>query len=103
MSDGTTSYFSAVGPVVVDRLVQVYLALDQEQDAAEALQEMISGYPRSEYPVRYVRALYRLGVLAIERGQDAEGRQYLEQFLDHWGKADWQLPQVTDARARLGR
>ena len=31
----------------------------------------------------------------------AEGRARLEQFLEYWGDADLDLPDVADARARL--
>jgi hypothetical protein len=51
--------------------------------------------------VRRLRALYTLGKLKLELGDHARGRELLEKFLEHWGKADWELPEVRDARARL--
>jgi hypothetical protein len=51
--------------------------------------------------VLYVQALYTLATLKIEAGNMDEGRDLLEQFLDHWGNADWDLPNVRDAKARL--
>jgi len=62
-----------------------------------------SGLERVHHPVFYVRALYTLGVLYAERGDQTKSRQYLERFLDHWGNADWDLSEVRDARARLSR
>ena len=51
----------------------------------------------------YVRALYELGLLQVDLGEQEEGRRNLERFLEHWGDADWDLPEVADARERLGR
>ncbi len=32
-----------------------------------------------------------------------EGRRNLERFLEHWGNAEWDLPEVAEARKLLGR
>ena len=53
------------------------------------------------HPVLKVRAFYTLGTLYLDLGDRARGREYLQKFLDYWGKADWDLPEVRDARARL--
>ena len=46
---------------------------------------------------------YKLGVLKSELGEEQVSRKYLESFLEHWGRADWDLPDVRDARRRLAR
>ncbi len=56
---------------------------------------------RFGHPVLYVRALYTLGVLHSDLGDDSQSRDYFERFLEHWGDADWDLPEVRDARSRL--
>jgi hypothetical protein len=48
-----------------------------------------------------VRARDTLGVLYGELGHEAKIRENFERFLEHWGDADWDLPEVRDARARL--
>jgi tetratricopeptide (TPR) repeat protein len=85
-----------------DGLARAYLALGDRAKAMEAYQALLdSGEHRAYYPVLYVRALYQLGVLRLEAGDRAGGRALLEKFLEHWGRADWDLPEVRDARARL--
>jgi len=37
----------------------------------------------------------------MELGDVEAGQQYRESFVEHWGDADWHLPEVADARARL--
>jgi serine/threonine protein kinase/tetratricopeptide (TPR) repeat protein len=49
----------------------------------------------------HVQALYRLGALKMDGGDAAGGRDLLEKFLSCWGKADWDLPEVKDAKKRL--
>lgn len=62
---------------------------------------MNSGMERVPYPVIHIRAHYTLGTLRLDLGDRARGRELLQKFLDHWGNADWDLPEVRDARARL--
>ncbi len=98
------AYFTSSGALFRDALARAHLMLGNTEDAVEELQRLIaSGFERTAHPVLYVRALYQLGVLTIGLGREAEGHRYLEQFLDHWGNAGWDLPEVTDARAGLGR
>ncbi len=85
-----------------DGLARSYLALGEKRKAAEALEALLAS--RSDFgfnaSVR-VRAVYRLGVLKLEAGDRARGRELLEKFLEHWGKADWELEEVRDAKERL--
>jgi hypothetical protein len=83
-------------------LIRTYLALGEKDKAAKTLEDILSsGGERLDYPIHYVRSLYTLGKLKIEAGEKTEGRELLRQFLEFWGEADWDLPEVRDARARL--
>ena len=96
--------WSSSGAAFQDGLVRAYLASGDKPRAIVALETLIaSGLERSDHPVLYVRALYELGLLQIELGDRAEGRRNLERFLEHWGEVEWDLPEVADARNRLGR
>jgi tetratricopeptide (TPR) repeat protein len=96
------AYFSSAGALFRDGLARTYLAEGEKEKAAEALEGLLhSGYERLSLPVLYVQALYKLGILKRELGDEPASRKYLESFLEHWGKADWDLPDVRDARRRL--
>jgi hypothetical protein len=41
--------------------------------------------------------------LKSELGEELASRKYFERFLEHWGRADSDLPDVRDARRRLAR
>ena len=96
------AYEGSAGAAFRDGLARAYLAEGDKERAAEGLEGLLlSGYERLSLPVLYVRALYQLGVLKSELGDERASREYLEKFLEHWGKADWDLPEVRDARRRL--
>ena len=96
--------WSSSGAAFRNGLVQAYLASGDKPKAVETLETLIgSGLERADHPVLYVRALYELGLLQVDLGEQEEGRRNLERFLEHWGDADWDLPEVADARERLGR
>jgi hypothetical protein len=85
-----------------DALARAYLAAGEKNGAAEALQGLVTYRMRAyAHPVLKVRSYYTLGLLRLDLGDRAGGRQLLQRFLDHWGQADWELPEVRDARARL--
>jgi len=87
---------------VRDGLIRCHLALGEREKAAQAMEALLeSELERLNHPVLYVRALYQLGLLEIEIGDEVSGRKYLESFLDHWGNADWDLAEVHEARKRL--
>jgi hypothetical protein len=50
-----------------------------------------------------MHALSELGRLEIEIGKRADGCRHLRLFLDHWGDADWELQDVSTARALADR
>jgi tetratricopeptide (TPR) repeat protein len=94
--------FSTSGAVFRDGLARTYMALGDKEKAVEALEALVeSDWERVDHPVLYVRAFYTLGVLYSDLGDEAKSRDYFEQFLEHWGNADWDLPEIRDARARL--
>jgi tetratricopeptide (TPR) repeat protein len=98
------AYVASAGAVFRDGLARTYLAQGEKEKAVEALEGLLqSGYERLSHPVLYVQALYKLGVLKSELGEEQASRKYLESFLEHWGRADWDLPDVRDARRRLAR
>ena len=99
--DGYTGV-SSTGAAFRDGLARTYIALGEKEKAVEALEALLeSGFERIVHPVLYVRALYTLGVLYGELGDESKSRDYFERFLEHWGNADWDLAEVRDARARL--
>jgi tetratricopeptide (TPR) repeat protein len=93
---------SSSGAAIRDGLARTYLALGREEDAIEALENLLaSGAERVDHPAIYTQALYRLGRLKIERGRSDEGRRLLSTYLAQWGTADWELESISDARSRL--
>jgi serine/threonine protein kinase/tetratricopeptide (TPR) repeat protein/TolB-like protein len=82
-------------------LVRTYLALGEKEKATQVLEDLIKEPHGVVMPVSRLLALYRLGVLRMDLGDRDGGRKYLQKFLGHWGKADWNLAEVRDARARL--
>jgi serine/threonine protein kinase/predicted Zn-dependent protease len=94
--------YSSSGAAVRAGLIRCYLVLGEKEKAAEQMKALLeSGLERVNHPVIYVKTLYQLGLLEIERGDQVSGRKYLESFLDHWGNADWDLPEVHEARKCL--
>lgn len=84
-----------------DALARTYLALGDKDKAAQVLEDTLADPQSAVIPLRRVPAFYKVGVLRMDLGDRARGREYLQKFLDLWGKADWDLPEVRDARARL--
>ncbi len=98
------AYVASAGAFFREGLARTYLAHGEKENAAKALEELLdSGYERLSHPVIYVQALFRLGVLKGEQGEKQASRRYLESFLEHWGRADWDLADVRDARRRLAQ
>jgi tetratricopeptide (TPR) repeat protein len=96
------SHISSAGPAFRDGLARTYMALGENRKAVNALADLLnSGYERLNHPVTYVQALYSLGKLQIETGDKSTAREFLGKFLDHWGKAEWNLAEVRNARAGL--
>ena len=92
--------WSSSGAAFRNGLVQAYLASGDKPKAVEALETRVRA-GRSSGALR--ATLYELGLLQMDLGEQEEGHRNLERFLEHWGDADWDLPEVADARERLGR
>ncbi len=96
--------YSSSGALFRDGLARAHRALWDQAGEAAALEGLIgSGFERLDHPVLYVRALYRLGELHLEAGDEARARASFDRFLDHWGDADWPLAEVGAARELTGR
>jgi tetratricopeptide (TPR) repeat protein len=103
MLDWATTCSSA-GAAIRDGLVRTYLALGRDEDAIEALENLLaSGPERVDHPAIYTHALYRLGRMKLERGRSEEGRRLLSTYLAQWGSADWELESVSVARRLLSK
>jgi hypothetical protein len=105
---GTLRYESWAGFVPAarfrDALARTYLALGDQRRAVDALESCFSNPGEQvSLPVAYIRTLYVLGILELELGDTRRGRELLEKFLAYWGHADWDLPEVRNARARLAQ
>jgi tetratricopeptide (TPR) repeat protein len=90
------------GPVFRDGLSRSHRAMGDKRKAAEVLEALLTDPLQGVgHPVIRIRAHYSLGVLKLELGDQARGHELLRRFLEYWGKTDWDLPEVRDARARL--
>jgi hypothetical protein len=93
---------SSWGTAIQDGLIRCYLALGEKENAVAEMKVLLdSGLERLNHPIVYVRTLYRIGLLELERGDLASGRKYLKSFLVHWGNAEWDLSEVDIAKKRL--
>jgi tetratricopeptide (TPR) repeat protein len=89
-------------PLLRDALARAYLATGEKKKAVEALQGLLTYKLRAyAHPTLKIRAYYALGMLKFDLRELAAGRAHLLTFLQYWGKADWDLPEVREARARL--
>ncbi len=57
---------------------------------------------RWEWGEIYAKSFYKLGIIADELGDKREARKQYTRFLDLWKDADPGLPEVEDAKAKLG-
>jgi tetratricopeptide (TPR) repeat protein len=102
LMDDWYAYRDSAGPMFRDGLVRACLAAGDTAGAALALDALIGcGYERARHPVLWVQALATRGLMRLDSGRDGAGRDLLQQFLEHWGAADWDLPVVAEVRARL--
>jgi len=52
-------------------------------------------------PINYIKSHYYLAEAKEGLKQKKEAIEYYEEFLDYWGNADWELPEIKDAKERL--
>jgi tetratricopeptide (TPR) repeat protein len=95
----------SVGFPVRYLLARAYLEngqLSRATEQFEGIRDDIGG-EKYHYGLQYVRAQYYLGRAYEEsRWPDKAIEQY-ESFLSYWGAADYDLPEIADARRRLAR
>jgi eukaryotic-like serine/threonine-protein kinase len=89
------------GPLIRDALARSYLAMGERTKAAEVWEAFVKRPGGVDHPAVLIRAYYTLGALKLDLGDRDGGRQLLQRFLEQWGKADGDIPEVRDARARL--
>lgn len=85
-----------------EALARAHIAAGDARQAVAVLETMLqTTFERMNHPVPETLAYYRLGLLYGELGNDGEAARHLRVFLDRWGNADRELPQIADARRRL--
>jgi len=75
--------------------------LDKAREIYERITLLTTG--RRDDGDIYARAHYWLGKIADEKGEGRAARGHYRRFLALWDQADSGLPEVVDARARVGR
>ena len=94
------STHSSIGAVFREGLGRSYLEMSEPEQAARAFEGLLaSGMERINAPIAYVKTLYTLGKVKLKAGDVAGGRELLDQYLDHWGNADWNVPEIELARS----
>jgi len=73
--------------------------MDKAQRTFETLTALTIG--RHYYGDLYVKAYYWLGKISEEQDKSEEAAAYYRTFLKLWEKADAEIPELSDARARL--
>lgn len=104
LQDEYWTSFTSSGAILRDALARACRALWDQACEAEALEDLLSsGFERVSHPALYVRALFRLGELYLESGDEAGARQSFERFVEFWGDAGWEPAEVIEAREYLAR
>ncbi len=84
-------------------LAEGYLAAGDTTKAVEKLEQILGvGRARAARPIQYVRSLYLLGQLALERGDLEQSKDYYRRFLDYWGEGEMDRDRVTQAKRVVG-
>jgi tetratricopeptide (TPR) repeat protein len=86
-----------------DSLAQAYLEAGQQEKALvtyEKITQLTSG--RLAWGVIYAKSFCQLGKINEMRGDRVKAIENYQKFLDLWKDADPGLPEVEDARKRLG-
>jgi tetratricopeptide (TPR) repeat protein/predicted Ser/Thr protein kinase len=98
MLQPTSGYHSEYTDLRYD-LARAYLGAGEADRAAANLRQVIDGgAARLWRPVSFVRSLYLLGQLALERGDLEEARSYYQRFLGHWADGDLDRDHVAQAK-----
>ncbi len=84
-------------------LAQLMVANGQYKEGKQALQGYISGANVATEAYSYMSALYYLGRAEEGLGDRKQAATDYQEFLKYWGRADIELPQIKDVRARMAR
>ena len=83
-------------------LGSAFLESGEDSAATERFQRIVDSYTeRTLDPLPYVRSLYFLGKIRLQRGDTAQARDYLQRFIDHWGDGEMDRERVAEARELL--
>lgn len=84
-------------------LAQLMIAIGQYKEGKQALQGYVSGSTITTDAADYMSALYYLGRAEEGLGNRPQAVSDYQEYLKYWGKADVEVPQIKDVRARLAR
>ncbi len=90
--------------------VQVWTALGEAELAAGRLEDAEAAFTRAaesgsehlEQPVPFVRSLYFLGSIELQRGESPRARHYFQRFLTHWRDGELDPRRVAEAVSVVG-
>jgi tetratricopeptide (TPR) repeat protein len=89
-------------PDLFEGLAEAYAAGDRWEDTAHSLRRLIDlRWDAYEGLVPWVTAHFRIGQVYEQLGKSEEAADSYRQFLELWGDADSELPQIQLARDRL--
>jgi serine/threonine protein kinase/tetratricopeptide (TPR) repeat protein len=84
-------------------LANLLIEFRQYKEGKELLKESVSGSNVPTSGQLYLMAVYHMGMAEEGLGNKTEARAYYQEFLKYWGKPDFELKEIKDARARLAR
>ena len=72
-----------------------------DENFSKAEEEFVKIIEDPSPSIDYIKSLYYLAKVKEGLKQKKEAMKYYEEFLDYWGNADWELPEIKDAKERL--
>jgi tetratricopeptide (TPR) repeat protein len=84
-------------------LSRAYLGLGQPEEAVDFLENIRPNYREAIVTFPHIRALFILGKLKLQLGDETAAREYLTRYLSYWGDADWDLEEVAEAKILLAQ
>ncbi|UCE22740.1 MAG: tetratricopeptide repeat protein, partial [Candidatus Aminicenantes bacterium] len=90
-------------PLFLNSLAQAYYKADDLEKAREEYEKISSlTYPRLMDGDIYAKSFYMMGTIYEQQGNRGKAIENYEKFLDLWKNADPDIPEVEDAKKRLG-
>ena len=99
-------YNTTVNPtaITIDLLARAYEVAGDLAKAREVYERIAAmTFDRVESGATWARSFYHLGLIAERQGDKARAREQFRKFLEIWKDADKGLPEVADARKRMGQ